>query len=419
MKTAGTERKSGSVMIFAVLLMTAGVFVLGAVLQLAATQGLTGDEEWAAVQRRVTLANSRSMARQHLMTRLFRLPQAVDNWPAIFTNALGGFTISPGESPSANYWGEVTTTNTNVVLNINPFNLMERGGFYREVFQASLPDGTERSTAWSFALRTRSPVTAGYSFTQQRPANNPLSSYATPPYIDMSKTNEQFFGYYGLPRTPMSSVTKTTVGADASGYRGYLDVPPGFYTNWISFADVNYEVRDTNPSGIPTEYRAVLDLQAANTAAIPNSGVWRYDVPAKNEEVPITEVKLLGAGTFADYVDVALHLVWTNTNSVSAKILTLSGDRNYRPVYLYGSSSLPGAQLGVASLEGGDWRLGITMSGCKINFETPGLTIQGGLRTDGDIDSQGIPSFEPELNPGGLDAIADRMMWLEDYRAQQ
>jgi hypothetical protein len=160
--------------------MTAGVFVLAAVLQLAATQGIAGDADWDALDRRVLLLNSRAMAKQHLMFRLFRVPQATDDWPVVFANALGGFSIDPGESPSGNYWGEVTTTNTNVVLNINPFNLMERGGFYREVFEADLVDGTGRSTEWSFALRTRSPVTAGYSVTQHRPGNTPSRTMPSP-----------------------------------------------------------------------------------------------------------------------------------------------------------------------------------------------------------------------------------------------
>lgn len=424
MKTTNQEIEMGSVMIFAVLLMTAGIFVLAAVLQLAATQGISGDAEWDAVQRRVTLGNSRAMARQYLMSRLFRVPQATNDWPVTFSNAFGGFTNTPAAPPYENYWGEVNTTNTNIVLNINPFNLMERGGFYREVFVGNLFDGQpNNSVDWSFALRTRSPVAAGYSFAQQRPANNPLSSYANPPYVNFDGTNEQFFGFYGLPRTPMSSVTNTDGNADSNGYQGYLDVPPGFYTNWIAFADVDFEVRQTNGSGMPTEYRVVLDLRATNTASVTNSGVWRYDVPALNDQVPVTELVLNGAGVFSEDVNIPLHVVWTNTNSVVNRILRLGTDQNYRPVYFYSASRYPNSVLDVSAIEGGDWRLGITMAGCQIRFETGNLTISGGLRTDGIIDSYGasIPSFEPitDLVGGGLDAIADRMMWLEDYRAQQ
>ena len=49
-----------------------------------------------------------------------------------------------------------------------------------------------------------------------------------------------------------------------------------------------------------------------------------------------------------------------------------------------------------------------------VVFETPGINIVGGIRTDGAI--FGAPSLRPELAPGGLDYIADRMMWLEDYK---
>jgi hypothetical protein len=431
MKPRASKSNHGAVMIFALALMTAGVFVLAAVLQLAATQGIAGDADWDALDRRVLLLNSRAMAKQHLMFRLFRVPQATDDWPVVFANALGGFSIDPGESPSGNYWGEVTTTNTNVVLNINPFNLMERGGFYREVFEADLVDGTGRSTEWSFALRTRSPVTAGYSVTQHRPGNNALTDYAEPPYIDMSGTNEQFFGYYGMPRSPMSSVTNVSSSGsgETSGFRGYLDVPYGFYTNKLEFADVAYVVRSaaTDPNtGVVTvlEYAAEVDLRATNTASVMNPGVWYYDVPATTNlaglnVAPITTVKLSGAGFFADDVNVPLHLIWTNTNSVTGKILLLEGSENYRPVYLYGSAAGSSAYFDVASTNASYWRLGITMSRCRIQFQTPGLAIKGGLRTDAEITAQAMPTFEADLNPGGLDAIADRMMWLENYRAQQ
>ncbi len=202
MSESPRQQKTGSVMIFAVLLMSAGVFVLAAVLQLAATQGLSGEEEWAAVQRRVTLGNSRSMGREYMLERIFRgsVPADANASNAIFTNILGGFFIRPAGSGQGDYWAALSTTNTDVVLNINPFNLMERGGFYREVFVAEFLEGDSSPVNWSFALRTRSPVAAGYSFAQQRPANNDLASLATPPYVDMTGTNEQFFDFYGLPR---------------------------------------------------------------------------------------------------------------------------------------------------------------------------------------------------------------------------
>jgi hypothetical protein len=161
-------------MVFAVLLLSAGVFVLAAVLQLAATQGISGEAEWQALERRVILGNSRSMAREYMLSRIFRgsVPAGTNSTTVSFSNSEGGFLISPSGSERTNYWAALSTTSAGVVLNINPFNLMERGGFYRETFVADLLDGNPNTqngvTKWSFALRTRSPVAAGYSFSNVR-----------------------------------------------------------------------------------------------------------------------------------------------------------------------------------------------------------------------------------------------------------
>ena len=106
------------------------------------------------------------------------------------------------------------------------------------------------------------------------------------------------------------------------------------------------------------------------------------------------------------------------TTSVTG--LVLSND-NSRLVYFFREkASNDGVPFDVSSVNAGAWRLGITMSRCNIQFDIGNLEIVGGLRTDGVINFQGgSANFVPETDPGGLDFIADRMMWLEDYRAQQ
>lgn len=431
MKTFAHRQQNGAVMVFAVLLMTAGIFVLAAVLQLAATQGISGDEEWTAVKRRVTLLNSRAMAREHLLTRLFRAPQQTDNWPVTFNNDFGAFEIMPKSDPQSSYWATESVNADDVVLNINPFNLLERGGFYREVFEGKLSDGQAGSTLWSFALRTRSPVAAGYCFVQQRPADNPLAEYAAPPYIDMEGTNEQFFGFYGLPRMPVASVdgVMTRGTGDANGYQGYLDVPEGEGTpNWSPFTGTSYEVRDVDALGKPTELQLVLDLSEPD----PNEDtpVVRIDVGLTEDtadyedangvlhpDLPVTAIVLDGTD---DELLKSLHVVVLESNT-NLRILTLRNN-NVRRVYFYRSKSPNiGAIFDVNSIDADSWRLGITMSQCNIQFDITGnLEIKGGLRTDGEIIfQQGNIAFVPEDSPRGLDYIADRMMWLEDYRAQQ
>ena len=416
------DKARGSVMIFAVLLMTAGVFVLAAVLQVAATQGLTGEEEWAAVQRRVTLGNSRSMAREYMLKRIFRgtVPATPGATSVSFSNALGGVSFRPAGSGQQSYWTALSTTNTDVVLNINPFNLMERGGFYREVFVGQLQQGGTAPVTWSYALRTRSPVAAGYSFVQHRPADNDLASLATPPYIDMNGTNQQFFGYYGLPRMPLSSVTNvmTRQTGDVNGYQGFLDAPEGASV-WGIFPTNGVEFR---PRSLPVSKIAVhLDLSELDPNEL--NSVLRYDVPTTGTYViggvtntaNVTRVILEGTQD----VRKPLHVVVPASNT-SVDVLTLSGD-NSRRVYFYRAKAANnGRVFDVASVNATSWRLGITMSQCDIQFEIGSLEITGGLRTDGSITFQGgSANFVPETDPGGLDFIADRMMWLEDYRAQQ
>ena len=410
-------------MIFAVLLMTAGVFVLAAVLQLAAAQGLSGDAEWDALQRRVTLENSRAMAREYMLSRIFRgtIPANANATSVSFANDLGGFTITPAGGVQQSYWTALSTTNTDVVLNINPFNMMERGGFYRELFAAQLLHGTD-DVEWSFALRTRSPIAAGYSFTQQRPGDNDLSALAQPPYIDMSRATDQFFGFYGMPRVPMSSVTNvmTRGTGDTNGYQGFLDVPEaasvyGIFTSWT------YE--PIEPSGPPQTLKAVVDLDLPDPN-VPNSVLLlRLDASTADytnaagdvfPNLPVRAVELLGT----DAVRKPLHVVVPPANDSLSELALINN--NTRRVYFYRARQANlGGRFRVAS-DSSSWRLGLTMSQCDIEFAIGTLEITGGLRTDGQIDFEGAsPNFVPEGDPGGLDFIADRMMWLEDYRARQ
>ena len=410
-------------MIFALVLMTVGVFVLAAVLQLAATQGVSGEAEWDALQRRVMLGNSRAMAREHLRSRLFRVPQATNNWPATFTNSSGGFSIQPAGPSHDNYWQALSVSDPDVVLNINPFNLMERGGFYREVFVGQLQQGAN-SVGWSFALRTRSPVAAGYSFVQHRPADNDLASLASPPYIDLNGTGEQFIGFHGMPRMPMASVTNTfTRGAgDSNGYQGFLDVREGASVYGL-FTNAVYQAREPS-NQTPRTLQVVLDLAAAD----PNvaNSVLRYDATDNTASftrgtnvynLPVKAVVLSGSGN--DGGGKPLHVVVPESNTnITGLVLS---NNNARLAYFYRQKAVNnGVLFDVSSVNASSWRLGITMSQCDIQFDIGTLEITGGLRTDSGITYQGgSANFIPETDPGGLDFIADRMMWLEDYRAQQ
>jgi hypothetical protein len=139
-------------------------------------------------------------------------------------------------------------------------------------------------------------------------------------------------------------------------------------------------------------------------------------IPGPDPPLPVTQITLLGTD---DELRRPLHIV-AATNQTALNVLTLSGD-NLRRVYFYRAKAANvGALFDVNSINASNWRLGITMSQCDIQFDIGNVEITGGLRTDGGITFQGgSANFVTEPDPGGLDFIADRMMWVEDYRAQQ
>jgi hypothetical protein len=419
-----TQSDVAAVLVFAVLLLATGVFVLTGIAQLAATQALIGQGEWQALDRRIRLENSRAMARQFILARMFN---GVVADPITFVDAsLGGFSLSPISSTNTggDYWTTLSTTNTNVNLKINPFTLMERGGFYRVVVPGKLyseTGATNNGVDWNFQVRTRSPITAGYPVVQQLPASNNVASLVgAVPHIDMTK-NEQFIGFHDMARMRVSSVTNTAV--DATGYEGFLDVPIG-----VAAAGLFTNAQPALYGAGATNLKMVVDLGADDPENL--NQVLVYEVPASfpyvdtnavpptTNNLPVVAVELEGMGD--DYsrrkpLQVVVPAALINVRTL---ILTSFNDKQYgRPVYFsYHRATNSEVTLQVDTTNATwtkKWRIGITAAHCNIEFAGP-VTIVGGVRTDGTI--SGNPSLEQERDPGGLDYIADRMMWLEDYK---
>lgn len=412
---------AAAVLVFAVLLLAAGVFVLTGIAQLAATQALIGQSEWQALDQRIRLENSRAMARQFMLARMF---SGVVADPITFVDtSLGGFSLSPVSSTNTgdDYWTTLSTTNTNVNLKINPFTLMERGGFYRVVVPGKLYSDTTATNSgvdWNFQVRTRSPITAGYPVVQQLPASNNVALLVgAVPHIDMTK-NEQFIGFHDMARMRVSSVTNTT--ADATGYEGFLNVPvgvaaSGLFTN-VTFRPANAQV---------TEMQAFIDLSTSDPQDL--NQVLRYELVADTEDyeangtnyagVPVTSLLIRGTeNPSLKPLQVVIPEGRTNLQTIflEGRNPLVTG----RPVYInYQRSAVGGARpilSMVATNATGRWRLGLSASQSDVSCATTGIDIVGGIRTDGTI--TGSPSLVQDLDPGGLDYIADRMMWLEDYK---
>ena len=413
---AKTTTRSAAVLVFAVLLLAAGVFVLAGIAQLAATQALVGQNEWDALDRRVMSENSRAIGRQFMLARMFNSVVATNTG---YTNAaLGGFSVSPVSETSmgGDYWTTLSTTNTNVNLKINPFTLMERGGFYRVVVPGTIYDGVE-NVPWNFQVRTRSPIAAGYPLTQHRPASNSVSGMLDPPYIDMNHP-EQFVGFHEMARMRVSSVTNTSI--DPTGYEGYLEVPIGV-ASWGPFT--NSYFAPANPS--ITALHVVIDLGTDDPQDLSQVLLFRVDETMDRANfstngtnfanLPVTGLRLIGTEQYPRKpLQVVVPAARTNLTG-----LFLQGRNPLvtgRPVYVnYQRAAGAGGTLGVvATNASGNWRIGISASHSGVSFATSGIDVVGGVRTDGAV--TGNPVLEQELDPGGLDYIADRMMWLEDYK---
>jgi hypothetical protein len=398
-----------AVLIFAVLLLSAGVFVLAGVAQLAATQALVGQGEWDSLGRRVTLENSRVMARQYMLSRMYHEPISTINGASISSD-LGGFAVTNGVNASvASYWSNAVLPSSSSDLRINPFSPMERGGFYPAAVGITLSNGTTEGARWSFLVRTRSPLAAGYSYVQQRPGERDFEGYVG--YIDATN----FVGYgNNIPDVPVSSVDNTNEGS-GSGYDGKFDVPASA-ASLLPFPGTP-TVQPIGDPVAPTGLEVVVDLSDDTypVGSLPSSALaYRYVVPASTNYGPntinVTRVTLVGTDN-GTTLPPLLILATNNPALTSVELSGLNPRNSGRRVYL-NLRNVPGpVRLKEFTGSSVEWRLGVSSKGSNVDINN--VELIGGLRIDEDGPTLQV---DGEDSPQGLDYIADQMMWLEDYR---
>lgn len=408
MKRSFFPNQSGVVLLFALLLLVVGGTILGGIAQLAVTQAVAGQAEWDSAARRVRLENSRALARQYILSQMWRefgqLPTATLATTA--TGGLGGFEITSVEPPNG-FWLSLDQTGT---TRVNPFNLFERGGFQSAWVSGSLSTGATDTVSWGFQVRTRSPITAGFVFVNHLLAFNDLTAA---PRIDMRQT-DYAVGFTDLPRMPASSASGTG-GGDTSGFLGYLSAPRGE----ARFGDFQGAVDAVEPVVTPGGSAYVeLDLSDYNYFN-PDGGLF-YEVPPSVDQplegrfnIPVTKLVLKGGSANAG-PPVQVLVPEFNTTLTS---IELSGE-NTRPVYVFQrgvGNNLTITTVGAST----SFRIGLTLYSPAQFAPAGSLTIVGGLRTDRTLGNAGSVTFVAESSPSwAYEAIADRMMWLEDQRAR-
>ncbi|MEY3481521.1 MAG: hypothetical protein RIQ71_2296, partial [Verrucomicrobiota bacterium] len=288
-------------------------------------------------------------------------------------------------------------------------------------------NATNDTIAWGFQIRTRSPIVAGFAFVSQRPTNN---IWAPTPRMNMHQPADYAVGFTNLPRMPVSSVTNTNTG-DTNGFLGFLSLP----TPTANFDAVS-ATRAANsviPStdGLPANsIRIIIDL---NIYDYGNDDTPRfYEVPYRMDYTnpatgivdpdgyarTVTELVLTNAaGNGTSFKTTAVQVRIPDDNTGLTRLI-LAGS-NERQVYLHRKGANTPLTI-TNSVAGATFRIGMTLD-CDATIRTTGaLIIKGGVRTGRSLTqpvggltlvSDGDPTWK-------YDAIADRMMWLEDQRAR-
>jgi len=382
--------REGALMVLALLVVLAGAVVLAGWAQLLATRAVFAESASSGQNRRIALENSRSIARGYLLANMISNAIPATN----IITSWGNITISP----STALWTSSGAVGTNDSAYKNPFSPMERWGYY-SVVSAILPDGSE-AHAWTFLIRTRSPIAAGYPLVLHKGCSRAGLgglTYSNQPHIDYidytggrSETNVS--GFSGIPQIPMTSVTNSYSPTNA--YLGYFGAP-------VSGAPAGgpiFGVTTNSANGTITLDLATLDDGSTNSLV-------RYEVPAAAGNATIATLVIQGTATATDK---AVHIVATNNTALTRVVL---GGANQRRLYF--NRSGPATMVLSTSDYSSPWPIGITLSGTELSV-TPPLTISGGIRTDSPLG--GTVTLTPNSDPGALDAIGDRIMWIEDFR---
>ncbi len=398
-------------MIIALFVVILGAVILGSWVQLLATRQRFAESALTGQNRRIALDNARSLARQYALSDMPDGTISSTNFAA--TNGWG-FTVSNAIS---DLWGNRDPAYFNPA---SPFGTLRYGTPVTVVLTAIYTNRLDtdvvvtNTTTNIFQIRNRSPLMGGFPLVVHAPSVDPGGVPAT----NIWQTN--FRGLSGFPNIPFTS------GGTNSPYAGFLPVlpnPTNVYIPTAAFPTTTNFLTTTNGATTNT-VQISLNLVPADPST---NSVVRYDVPnsltnrflangtiTTNTNTATTTrsvTRLLLQGAPLGESAKVLHVV-VGTNATNLSNIILSGP-NTRRVYISVNRSSASSLTLTATNLAGNWRAGITLS--KTDLVAAGNpSLVGGLRTDGSISQ--LISFLPETNAAALDAVADRVMWLEDFR---
>jgi len=421
----------GTIMVFALLVILGGALILAGWAQMLATRVAYPDTADDGGKRRIALANGRALAREFLLEQMPSGESVAREY--FLSNNWGGFEFFSSRS---NFWAD-----TNLV-DANPFNQFGERSFAVSNWCYLSGVGTNEEY-WTFLVRSRSPLLAGYPLV----VHNPSTSTNT----NNNRSPNRIFGANIFTNTALyvGPVAPFTSGTNTNGYAGNFSAPmntnyvalPG-YTN-LSYPNSNglSYTNATNTGAVVTSSSLVGSVYTTNynggrlTVVLnptDSNSFLRYDVP----DPLITRVSFTNVILSKTYIYTysnttvtnlhivgsaltnAMHVVATNRAALAA--VTLVGNSNNRSLYI--SKSGGNLTLQTSGYTNGIWALGLSLSGaCPLTVTPPAsatLKIRGGLRTDGTI-TVSTGTLTNSLETGSsMDFIADRVLWLEQTRTQ-
>lgn len=409
-------------MIFALLVVVAGAILLAGWAQLLATRATFADAADDGSTRRIILENARAIARQHILTNM---PSgSVPQTNITISTPWGNRTISINYR--SGFWDSTNQLPSGSADN-NPFSPMERLGFFTTI-DGSLTDGVT-NYPWTFRVRTRSPIAAGFGYVLHAGASFSNTSYLPTNYIDYrsgSNATNIVGTYSNFPRIPMTSYTN-----GSSNYYGYFNLPVitntnagtgSYYDGTAATSPYFYGVTNIQSNSIeitldPTNTNSVLRFAVPDDIAnrtFTNSTNTNTNFRYTNRTHNVVALRIQSSTNTN-----TLHIISTNGDHLTNVVL--GGSNNARKIYLNRAGDNTTLNLTTTNTNNASWRLGMTLSNTPLVVSyanTKTLTIIGGIRSNAQIrraTNNGDWVVNSETTNAGIEPVADRIMWLEDY----
>lgn len=430
----------GTIMIFSLVVILGGTIVLAGWAQMMATRAIYTTMTEEGQKRRIAIANGRALARQYVLNQMpsGAIGSALQGTNFSLSNGWGGFAINY----AAALW-----TNTNYLAG-NPFNPICGSSFV--VTNLGTISNSVETCNWTFLIRGRSPVLAGF------PAvfHNPLLTSSTNQFTNVSTYKIYWSNIVGLPKSP---VIPFTSGSDAAGpgtnsYIGYFASP--LNTNY-AFTDVanvsgalsitNYNTNGatyvstnagSNTNTFITNYTGGSVSLVLNSSDTNINTVLRYTIANSVTNIYSTTntngskvtIRRYSNGLVTNLTLVAstasntLHLI-ADTNNTNLSSITLSGTNNSRRLCVFRDGSQNLTLKTESTGSNYSWWMALTAvnTNASLTINAPtnakSLTLTGGVRTDRTITVTGqLTILSNSLPASNAEVIMDRFLWLEDQR---